>query len=75
MIAAPFQMLLHRLLLDAGSCLVHEINPFLCRKMLHFRSPIRLSVFIRSPAEGAFNYTRGIRGVWVRKDIGKLKIS
>src|SRR6266481_3473212 len=56
------QVFLHRFLLLWRTHLVHEIDPFLSHKVLHFHSPISLSPSFRSPADPSQVQLLGIKG-------------
>src|SRR5467141_1055765 len=56
------QVFLHRFLLLWRTHLVHEINPFIIYKVLHFHSPISLSPSFRSPADTSQVRLLGIKG-------------
>jgi hypothetical protein len=69
-------VLLHRLLPIVRTDVVHKINPFLSLEVLHFRSPISLTVVLSAPQRmGKFNVTRGIRGIQAQKNIDPAGIS
>src|SRR5690348_5998796 len=68
-------MLLHRFPVACGRRLIHEINPFLCRKVLHLSSPNSFHFSsCRSPAVIGISACHGIREATTVKNIGVRKL-